>query len=283
MNTTKNIEIEGRHDKPVLADVYYKKTESPKNIVIFCHGYKGYKDWGAWNLVAESFAKQNVFFIKMNFSHNGGTKEQPIDFPDLEAFGQNNFIKELDDLDSVISWVCNSKIYENEINKQRITLIGHSRGGGIVMLKAASDKRISKVITWAGVSDFASRFPDGEQLELWRENGVAYITNARTNQQMPHYFQFYTNFKENESSLTIRTAVKELSIPCLIVHGSKDETVLLKEAQLLNSWNPKTQLSVIDEANHSFGSAQPWESSSLPEHLSLVLEKSSNFISSQFI
>lgn len=280
MNKTKNIEIQGRHDKPVLVDVYYKKNEVPKNIVIFCHGYKGYKDWGAWNLVAESFAKQGVFFIKMNFSHNGGTKEQPIDFPDLEAFGQNNFIKELDDLDSVISWVYNSKIYENEINKQRITLIGHSRGGGIVLLKAASDKRISSVITWAGVSDFASRFPAGEQLELWRENGVAYITNARTNQQMPHYFQFYTNFKENESSLTIRTAVKELSIPCLIVHGSNDETVLLEEAKLLNSWNPKTQLSVIDKANHSFGSAQPWKSSSLPEHLSLVLEKSTTFINS---
>jgi dienelactone hydrolase len=280
MNTTKNIEIQGRHNKPILADVYYKKNEAPKNIVIFCHGYKGYKDWGAWNLVAESFAEQGVFFLKMNFSHNGGTKEQPIDFPDLEAFGQNNFIKELDDLDSVISWIYNSKIYENEINKQSITLIGHSRGGGIVLLKSASDKRISRVITWAGVSDFSSRFPVGEQLESWKENGVAYVTNARTNQQMPHYFQFYTNFKENESSLTIRTAVKELSIPYLILHGSMDETVLLKEAQLLNSWNPKTQLSVIDQANHSFGSAQPWESLSLPEHLSLVLEKSANFISS---
>ena len=109
MNTTKNIEIPGRHNKPILADVYYKKNEAPKNIVVFCHGYKGYKDWGAWNLVAESFAEQDVFFLKMNFSHNGGTKEQPIDFPDLEAFGQNNFIKELDDLDSVISWIYNSK------------------------------------------------------------------------------------------------------------------------------------------------------------------------------
>ena len=23
----------------------------------FAHGYKGYKDWGAWNLMAEKFAK----------------------------------------------------------------------------------------------------------------------------------------------------------------------------------------------------------------------------------
>ena len=192
----------------------------------------------------------------------------------------NNFTKEIDDLDSVVSWIINSEDYKNEINRQNITLIGHSRGGGIVLLKSAADRRISRVITWAGVSDFASRFPSGEELEYWRENGVAYVTNARTNQQMPHYFQFYTNFKEFESSLTIKTAVEELSIPCLFLHGSKDETVLLKEAELLNSWNPKSKLRVIPDANHTFGSAQPWESSSLPEHLSLVLEQSTRFINS---
>ena len=278
MNTIKNIEIKGKHNKPILADIFYIKNDLPKDIIIFCHGYKGYKDWGAWNLVAESFAKQGYFFIKMNFSHNGGTKEQPIDFPDLEAFGQNNFTKELDDLDSVISWISNTETYKNEINKQQITLIGHSRGGGIVLLKSASDKRVSRVITWAGVSDFASRFPIGEQLKVWRENGVAFITNGRTNQQMPHYFQFYTNFKEFESSLTIKIAVEKLTIPYLIVHGAMDETVLLTEAELLKSWNPKTQLSVILDANHTFGSMQPWTSSSLPDHLSQVLQQSSSFI-----
>lgn len=34
------------HDKPILTDVFYKQTCTKKPIVIFCHGYKGYKDWG---------------------------------------------------------------------------------------------------------------------------------------------------------------------------------------------------------------------------------------------
>jgi len=87
MNITKNIQIKGKHKKPILTDIFYNKTGKPKPIVIFAHGYKGFKDWGCWNLIAEQFAKQNFFFIKFNFSHNGGTIEQPIDFPDLEAFG----------------------------------------------------------------------------------------------------------------------------------------------------------------------------------------------------
>lgn len=278
MKRIKNIEIKGQHDKPILVDLIFNPNESPKAIVIFCHGYKGYKDWGAWGLVAEQFANENFFFIKMNFSHNGGTAEQPIDFPDLEAFGNNNFIKEIDDLDSVINWISSDNQFKNEIDPKRISLIGHSRGGGIILLKAADDKRISKVITWAGVSDFGSRFPTGEPLELWKKNGIAYITNARTNQQMPHYFQFYTSFKENEEKLNIRTAVQELNIPYLIVHGNNDETVLLKEAKDLESWNPSNQLKIIEEANHTFGSSHPWTESNLPLPLTVAVETSIKFI-----
>ena len=90
--------IDGKHQKPILIDTtcVSKKTKLP--IIIFCHGYKGFKDWGAWNLMANAFAKAGFLFLKFNFSHNGGTVEQPIDFPDLEAFGNNNYTKELDDL-----------------------------------------------------------------------------------------------------------------------------------------------------------------------------------------
>ncbi len=277
MQLIKNIQIKGKHDRPILTDLFYLENGSPKDVVIFCHGYKGYKDWGAWNLVAETFAKENFFFIKMNFSHNGGTAEQPIDFPDLEAFGQNNFIKELDDLDSVLSWVHSANAYKNELNTSKITVIGHSRGGGIVVLKAASDNRITKVISWAGVSDFGSRFPKGEALEVWKKNGVAYITNARTNQQMPHYFQFYATFIENEKILTISNAAKKLSIPYLIVHGNMDETVPLAEAEKLNTWYNNSQLEVIEGANHTFGSSQPWNEASLPPHLQTVCEQSIEF------
>lgn len=280
MKVTRNIEIQGKHNKPILTDLFYHENELPKEVVIFCHGYKGYKDWGAWNLIAEAFARKNYFFIKMNFSHNGGTKEQPIDFPDLEAFGHNNFSIELDDLDTVISWIQNNQTYGQQVNTSKISLIGHSRGGGIVVLKAAADPRISKVISWAGVSDFGSRFPTGAPLESWRDKGVDYILNSRTNQRMPHYFQFYTNFKENEASLTIKTAAQELAIPYLIVHGNEDETVPLKEAESLSNWCAQSSLKIIRGANHSFGSSQPWEKNSLPEHLSEALKHSLDFIKS---
>lgn len=278
MKVKKNIIINGKHKKPILTDLFYEENNKPKQIVIFCHGYKGYKDWGAWNLVAQELAKQDIFFVKINFSHNGGTKEQPIDFPDLEAFGNNNFTKELDDLDSVLDWILYTNSIQNEIDPDQITLIGHSRGGGIVLVKASEDSRITKVSTWAGVSDFGSRFPDGDQLNTWKENNVAYITNARTNQQMPHYFQFYLNFKENETRLHIKSAVNKLNIPYLVVHGANDETVLVKEAKDLFSWNSKNLIHIIENANHTFGSKQPWESEILPLDLEEAVMQTIDFL-----
>ena len=278
MQIKNNIELESKSQKPVLIDLFYNQNQQQKNIVVFCHGYKGFKDWGAWNLVAEYFAKNNFFFIKMNFSHNGGTVEQPIDFPDLDAFGNNNFTKELDDIEAVIEWIGQNKEIRDEINIENISLIGHSRGGAIVLIKAEENNKISQVITWGGVSDFESRLPSGAVLEEWKNKGVVYIENGRTKQKMPHYIQFYNNFKENEIRLNIKKSVQNLKIPYLIIHGSADETVLIEEANNLYAWNSNNQILIVENANHTFDSKHPWESNKLPNNLEITVNATIQFI-----
>ena len=49
----KNIYLENKETKGFLADIFYKDIEKKLPLVVFVHGYKGYKDWGAWNLMAE--------------------------------------------------------------------------------------------------------------------------------------------------------------------------------------------------------------------------------------
>ncbi len=278
MTILKNNIINGLHKKPILTDIFYHKNHQKKPIVIFAHGYKGYKDWGAWNLVANNFADNGFVFVKFNFSHNGGTVSKPIDFPDLEAFGNNNFIKELDDLQSVINWITKNNTLSDEVDTDNLTLIGHSRGGGIVLLKAAEEKLVKKVITWAAVSDYGARFPKGNDLENWRKKGVAYVHNSRTNQQMPLYFQFYQNFIDNKSRLNICNAVKELKIPQLIIQGELDETVKPIEAQSLHVWNSKSELYIVEGANHTFGSVHPWQNNILPKALNEAVDKTIKFI-----
>lgn len=257
---------------------FFKPTKIPKPLVIFCHGYKGFKDWGSWDLVAEAFKNENYFFVKFNFSHNGGTVENPIDFPDLEAFSENNYSKELQDLEDLLNYLFSEENpFKSEINTNHVTLIGHSRGGGIATIFASEDPRINNLITWASVCDFAKRTTIGD-LERWKKNGVKYVLNGRTKQQMPHKYQFYKDFKANETRLNIELATKRLKIPHLIVHGDSDTSIPFNEANMLHTWNPKSKLISIENGNHVFGSKHPWESNTLPKELKKVVKNSIDFI-----
>ena len=278
MKIIKNIRINGKHNKPILTDLFFKESNQLKPILIFCHGYKGFKDWGAWNLMAENFANAGFFFVKFNFSHNGGTAEQPIDFPDLEAFGNNNYSKELDDLGNVIDWVSENSDIKNEIDLNEIYLIGHSRGAGIVLLKSDEDSRAKKVISLAGVSDYKSRFPKNQKLQEWEEKKVYFVKNGRTHQEMPHFYQFFRDFEKNEKRLNIKKATQNLEIPLLIIHGNNDASVSINEAKNLHKWNSKSMFKIIENSNHVFGTSHPWDKERVSEELSEAIEIAIDFL-----
>ncbi|WP_029036449.1 alpha/beta hydrolase family protein [Salinimicrobium xinjiangense] len=275
----KNISLKGLHGRPVPTDVFYTEEGGNKPVLLFCHGYKGFKDWGAWNIMGEEFAKNGFLFIKFNFAFNGGTLDEPIDFPDLDAFGENTYTKELDDLEVLINWICSEDFPFIEIaDLSRFTLMGHSRGGGVVVVKAGEDERIQKLITLSAVSDFGDRFPQGQELEAWRQKGIAYIENSRTKQQMPHLFDFYEDFKANEERLTISRSAKKLQIPTLIIHGTADPTVELENAHDLHDWIKNSELFLLEGSDHVFEVSHPWEKEELPPSMEKIVQKASEFI-----
>ena len=229
--------------------------------------------------MGKEFAKNNFAFIKFNFSHNGGTIKNPIDFPDLEAFGNNNFSHELNDIEIILESLIKNKDFKNDFDFNDISLIGHSRGAGSVIIKASENKKISKVISWAGVSDFKVRFNEGSnEFDNWKKKGVMYVENARTKQLMPHYFQFFQDFKKHEERFNIKSAVEKLKIPFLIIHGSKDSSVLPAEGENLFSWSKSGEIQIIEGSDHVFKSKHPWQSKKLPEDLKKVVYLTINFL-----
>jgi len=278
MSNIKNKLIQGSSGRPILYDLIYDQSIKRAPIVVFCHGYKGFKDWGCWSLMAKNFVSKGVAFLKFNFSFNGGTINNPIDFPDLKAFSENNYSKELADIKAVTDWVC-CKYKSNEaLDTNNLILIGHSRGGGIATIYASEDNRIKKLITLAGVSDYESRFPKGKALSQWKTNGIYYVKNSRTMQDMPHKYQFYKDFIKNRTRLKISNSAKKLTIPHLIIHGDNDTSVDFSEAKRLKSWSPKGVLHKIRGANHVFGAKHPWTSAKLPADLDFVCAKTIDFI-----
>jgi len=267
-----NTIIKGSSKKEILIDTTFYEESVTNEVVVFSHGFKGFKDWGPFNKIAEHFASNGFVFVKFNFSYNGTSIDSPSDFVDLEAFGNNNFCKELDDLGLVIDWVV------NKFTNSKITLFGHSRGGTISILKSAEDDRISNVTSWASPSDFLAKLPVYEKANKWKESNVAYIYNGRTKQNMPLYYQFYENCIANADRLNIKNAVINMQVPHLHVHGDADPTVLIDEAHNIKSWNSKTHLHIIKGGNHVFDGCHPYDLIAFPKDLKDAIDTTIDFL-----
>lgn len=273
MEINKNIIVENKETKVFLADAYYPQTDKKLPLVVFLHGYKGYKDWGAWEMMCKEIANQGYYVVKFNTSYNGTTIEKPEEFSDLEAFGQNNYSKELSDLRVVIDEFSKKE----EVDKTQIAIIGHSRGGGLTIIEAFENEKVKALITLASVNSMY-RFPKGDKFKEWQEKGVFYVLNGRTKQEMPHYFQFFEDYQAHQKRFDIKKIVTHFKKPYLIIHGTEDEAVHYSNAEKLHSWYPSSQLVMIDKAMHTFGAKEPWIEKQLPSDLQKATDSIIDFL-----
>ncbi|MEQ6118214.1 hypothetical protein [Reichenbachiella sp. MALMAid0571] len=168
---------------------------------------------------------------------------------------------------------------KEELNFNQIFLMGHSRGGGISIIKAAEDSRIKKLITLASVSSLTSVMPVSEILDTWKQKGVHYIFNSRTKQNMPLYYQLAEDYFANEQRFNVLKCESQLDIPHLIIHGNQDETVSLDSAIELTEISDTAELFVIKDGNHVLGGSHPFPESQLPDHALLAVNKAIDFLS----
>ena len=96
MNTIKNHNLKGSHGKDITLDVYWEDGNQPKPVIVFAHGFKGFKDWGHWELIAEKFALEGFCFIKFNFSHNGVSMSPPKRLEPRIHYGMCQWLKQHD-------------------------------------------------------------------------------------------------------------------------------------------------------------------------------------------
>jgi pimeloyl-ACP methyl ester carboxylesterase len=266
--------IPGAKGRNMLMDLTFDDANRDAPVVIFAHGFKGFKDWGTHNLVAQYFAERGFRYLKFNFSHNGTTPDSPVDFVDLIAFGDNTFSIELDDLNAVIDFACNGAVMPAA---KKVYLIGHSMGGGISIVKTAVDSRINKLITFASISNFYNLWPKGAEAQ-WKLQGVMYVNNARTNQQMPLHVGLLDDLELNPSYLNILKKAAQITQPWIIFHGDKDTSVPLKHAEELQAAQPNARLVVIKNGDHVFGASHPYAEDILPKPLLEFCENSVEFL-----
>ncbi len=261
--------ISGADDRQMLVDLKFNSQISNQPVVIFVHGFKGFKDWGHFPMIGEELTKSGLAFVSFNFTHDGTTTEKPTDFADLEAFGNNNYNKELFDTEQVIQRITDGSLFPTfSLDRKKIFLLGHSRGGGVSITKAAENELVGGLVTWSSIGDMKRTAAD---LEVWKRDGVVYIANARTNQQMPMYYQFVEDYFAQEERYNIERSCRAINIPSLFIHGTNDQTVPFEYAQNLNEWTSDSELLLIENGNHTFGGKHPFVADQLPHDSKLAV------------
>ena len=269
-----SLKIKNKTGDDLITDFRFPESGTEKlPLVILCHGFKGFKDWGCFPYMMDRIAEEGNFAVSFNFSYNG-TGENDFDqsdFTRLDLFAENTFSRELDDLGSIIDHLFENKDKYN-YDKGNITLTGHSRGGGIAILKTAEDKRISKLVVLSSVCNF-DRYSDTLK-KKWKEVGYFEVINSRTNQMMRLNYTLIEDLIKNKERLDIQKAISEITVPVMIIHGAQDITVDYSNAEDLYSRSDKekTKLFLIENTGHTFGAVQPFEGTTkaLEEVLTLI-------------
>jgi len=248
----------------ILIDVRAGGRGSPRPAVLVVPGWKGFKDWGMFPPFAERLARAGLSAVSVNLSGSG--VDDAGDFTRVERFGHNTYSAELDDALGVVDALARGAL--GVAPPSSIGLVGHSRGGGIGVLAAAEDRRITALATWAAISS-VERWSPAEQRE-WREAGMKEIVNTRTGQRLPLYPDILDDIERHAAGrLNILGGAPRLEIPWLILHGTEDESVSPLEAEALHAAakSDRARHLPIDGAGHTFGTVHPWKGETPPYRL----------------
>ncbi len=241
----------------VAGDLRYQPGVPRLPVLIICHGFTAFKDWGPFPYFGRRFAEHGYASVTFNFSHNG-IGENPRKFTEFEKFSKNTIGKELEDLRAVVDAVSEGRIGEGNLDGAHIGVIGHSRGGAVGILGAAEDPRIRAVAAWATVAT-VHRYSD-RQRELWERQGFLPVKMRSSHTRLRFGLDVLRDLEANRERYDLPRAMRRLLVPVLIVHGDADVSVRPEEAQrLFAAGDPsRTELVLIDHAGHTFGAKHPF-------------------------
>ncbi len=247
--------LTGADGGPLRGDVRTAGDDRPA--VVICHGFKGFKNWGFFPVIAEQLARAGFSAVSFNFS-GSGVGEDGETFSEPERFAHVTYSAEVRDMDQILAALADGSV---GLAPSAIGVLGHSMGGGVAVLQTAGDQRVGALVTWAATARFG-RLWRPEQVPDWRRTGTLDVMNQRTGEILPLATDILDDLERNSVRLDVGRAAAQVRVPWLIAHGSADESVPVDDARALHEANPRSELLLLDDAGHTFGIKHPWSGSS---------------------
>jgi len=259
-----NWNITGSDGQPILGNTHLPKdTTPPRSLVLICHGFKGYKDYGFIPQLAQRLAEAGFIALRFNFSHSGMTEIiDTFERPDL--FERDTWSKQIADLNTVAHAAAQGLVPGCQRGSGLPQIwFGHSRGGVTALLAASrayTDANIAvkplAIITAAAPADASSL--DDQQKQQLREEGRLPSPSGRTGQLLYIGKAWLEEMEASPRDFDPYLAASRLKCPRLIVHGDADDTVPVAAAHAYRDTPDQiAELCIIDNATHTFNAPNP--------------------------
>lgn len=254
-----SFQISPTADRVIRGDWYRPAGSASQGTVLVAHGYKGFKNYGMFPRIGELLS--NAYdVIVFNFSHNG-VGEELTEFTELEKFARNTCTLEQQDLLALVEAV-RGGVLPTEGGRQpeneRLFLLGHSKGGGGVLLFGLDHPGlVDGIISWNGIASFD--LYSAEEKRKMLEEGRAYTMNARTKQQMPLDRIILEDLEANAERFDLVNRIGSLRVPAVLIQGERDGKHLLAGSARLKEAQPELDWLMVPGGDHRFNTVHPYE------------------------
>lgn len=204
----------------------YTSNENDSNqIVVIGHGVTGNKERPFIVHLAESLAEAGISVLRFSFSGNGDSEGE---------FTDSTITKEVADLGCVL----------DALDGYTVAYVGHSMGGAVGVLRAATDERIRFLVSLAGMVH-TKAFAQREFGDVTPDEGFMWDEPA-----CPLSQAYMDDLSAIDS--VVRHA-SDVTVPWLLVHGAEDDVVPLQDSlDILRHANEGAELVQFMNADHVF-------------------------------
>jgi uncharacterized protein len=221
-----------RLDAAYLPGAAAPGTEPPREIVVLAHGVTAHKDRPWLVTLAEALSDAGLASLRLSFAGNGASEGR------FEDAVPSKEVKDLGSvLDALEGWGVES-----------IGYAGHSMGGAVGVLRAASDPRIACLVSLAGMVHVHAFF----------QRHFAHLTPGAPMLEKPEcpWSPALGDDAARIGSVTGQAA--RIRVPWLLVHGDADELVPYQDAlDARAAAGGRPDLVTLPGVDHRFTGAVP--------------------------
>lgn len=250
---------------------YGNRAVREKPVVVICHSFMAFKDWGWFPIASERIAEAGFTTFIFNFSRNGvrGNANRVTEFG---AFQQNTISHELEDVRIVLKAIIRGDVGAEIVGSRQIILLGHSRGGGIAIITAPIFQEIKGLITWSSVSTFDRWTP--HQKDQWRKLGYLPLARDTAASPLKLGITLLEDVEKNRENLDITRAAVGIRIPWLLLHGKEDMLVRFSEAEHLYTVANKTttEFAPLEKVGHVYDGSEVTDGSAIHRVIRLTTD-----------